>query len=100
MTVAMDQHNSIPVCCSKALSGTFSPARLLTVWCAGAGRVYDAAAVGRIAKDHGVPFLLDACQTVGQMPIDVRHIGCDWLSGTSRKYLRGPRGAGFLYASR
>ena len=64
-----------------------------------AGRVYSAEGIGIVAKRHGVPFLLDACQSVGQMPLDVAKLGCDWLSGTSRKYLRGPRGVGFLYAS-
>jgi selenocysteine lyase/cysteine desulfurase len=63
------------------------------------GLVQDVAAVGQACRSAAVPYLVDACQAVGQLPIDVNAVGCDYLAATSRKFLRGPRGVGFLYAS-
>src|SRR3989475_142340 len=63
------------------------------------GLVQDARTVGEVCAELGVPYLVDACQSVGQMAVDVAELQCDYLAATGRKFVRGPRGIGFLYVS-
>lgn len=63
------------------------------------GMIQPVEAVGKLCKERNLYYLVDACQSAGQIPVDVQSIHCDFLSATMRKFLRGPRGAGFLYVS-
>ncbi len=76
------------------------PALLALTWVpTNSGLVQPAETIGAICRDAGVPYIVDACQAVGQMPVDVSRLHCDYLAGAARKFLRGPRGVGFLFVS-
>ena len=63
------------------------------------GTIQDVGAVGEVCESFGVTYHVDACQAVGQLPVDLAALKCDYLSATGRKFLRGPRGTGFLCVS-
>lgn len=76
------------------------PALVALTWVpTNSGLVQPVAAVGEICRAAEIPYLVDACQAVGQMPVDVALVECDYLAATARKFLRGPRGIGFLYVA-
>lgn len=66
----------------------------------GAGVVLPVEQVGQLLAPWPAVYVVDACQSVGQLPVDVRAIGCALLTGAGRKYLRGPRGTGFARIAR
>ena len=84
----------------RALIAKERPKVVVLTWVpTNSGLVQAAADVGAACADAEVPYVVDACQAVGQLPVDVRDLQCDFLGATARKFLRGPRGIGFLYVS-
>jgi selenocysteine lyase/cysteine desulfurase len=76
------------------------PALVSVTWVpTNSGLVQPVEAIGEICRRREIPYLVDGCQAVGQLPVDVERVGCDYLAATARKFLRGPRGIGFLYAA-
>ena len=84
----------------RALLRKHRPKLVAVTWVpTNSGLVQPVEEIGALCAAEGVPYLIDACQAVGQIAIDVSRLQCDFLSATARKFLRGPRGVGFLYVS-
>ncbi|MGD8888980.1 MAG: aminotransferase class V-fold PLP-dependent enzyme [Desulfobacterales bacterium] len=61
------------------------------------GTVQPVGAIGRICRDYGVPFAIDASQSAGKVPIDIEQLHVDVVAFTGHKSLLGPTGIGGLY---
>jgi selenocysteine lyase/cysteine desulfurase len=95
--IPCDEYGQVSVNALEAMVDEHVRLISLTWLPANGGLINPAAAIGNIARRHGIPYFIDAGQALGQISVDVQALGCDVLKGACRKYLRGPRGTALLY---
>lgn len=97
--IPCDEEGSFDISCLEDILGKATGSKMIAVSQAAAqgSIVNPVAEIGRIAKKYEALYVVDGCQSVGQMPVDVQTINCDAFLTSGRKWLCGPRGTGFLY---
>lgn len=100
IVIPNDEHGNFPLANLQEAISPQTKLIAITHVPSAAGSMMPIVEIGKMANQHHVLYIVDACQSVGQMPIDVREIGCDILSVTGRKYMRAPRGTGFLFVKK
>lgn len=98
--IAQDDKGNFPVAALEAAITPKTKLIAITHIASGSGTMLPIVEIGLVAKKYNILYMVDACQTIGQVPIDVKEINCDMLSVTGRKYLRGPRGTGFMFVKK
>ena len=95
--IPCDENGAVSVPALEAMIDEHVRLISLTWLPANGGLINPAAAIGAVARRHGIPYFIDAGQALGQISVDVQQLGCDVLKGACRKFLRGPRGTALLY---